>query len=148
MPSPAQRADVALFAELSAIDRLAAIHIERLLPGQLSSAHFGVLGRVATEPGLSPGQLAKALALSRPTMTHALTRLDAAGLIAIAADTDDRRRKRVSITKAGEAAYAKGAAALTPMLQALRTSFPADDFAQVLPFLNRLRAWLQAGAQT
>lgn len=146
MAQSTQRADVALFAELSAIDRLAAIHIERLLPAALTSAQFNVLAKVSEQPGQTPSALAEALALTKPTITHALVRLEAAGLIAIAADDGDRRRKRVTATADGEAAYAQGAAALAPMLQALRTSFSSQDFEAALPFLNRLRAWLRTGA--
>ena len=145
MASVSSRVDVAVFQELAAIDRLAAIHVERLLPGALSAAQFGVLGRVAEAPGQSPSQLAQALALSKPTMTHALTRLDAAGFVVIEADGEDRRRKRIGLTKAGEAAYLQGAVALSPMMQALRASFATDEFEAALPFLSRLRAWLQSG---
>jgi DNA-binding MarR family transcriptional regulator len=145
MATPSSRADVAVFSELAAIDRLAAIHIERLLPGAIGQAQFGVLGRLLADGPQSPTQLASALALTKPTMTHALGRLSAAGLIAIEGEQADKRRKRIKLTAAGERAYAEGAVALSPMLQALRASFPTEEFEAALPFLNRLRGWLQAG---
>jgi DNA-binding MarR family transcriptional regulator len=145
MPNPARRADVALFAELSAIDRLAAIHMERLMPGGLTTAQFNVLTRLATHGRRTPGELAAAMALSKPAMSHALARLEAAGLAHIGADPSDGRRRQVTITAAGEQAYNQGSAALAPMLRALRLSFASDEFEAALPFLSRLRTWLQAG---
>lgn len=147
MASVSNRVDVAVFNELAAIDRLAAIHIERLLPGQLSAAQFGVIGKLIAEGPQTPSALATAMALSKPTMSHALARLELAGLVAVAVDADDRRRKHVTLTGEGEAAYVRGGSALAPMLQALRASFPNEDFETALPFLNRLRAWLQNGGQ-
>jgi DNA-binding MarR family transcriptional regulator len=144
MAAAATRADVAVFSELAAIDRLAQIHVERLLPGRIGQAQFGVLGRLIAEGPQSPSQLAAALALTKPTMTHALNRLAAAGLIAVEGEPADKRRKRIAPTRAGEAAYAAGAQALAPMLQALRASFPAEAFEAALPFLTRLRSWLAA----
>lgn len=146
MAAVAKRVDVAVFNELAAIDRLAAIHIERLLPGTLSAAQFGILTRLLTQGEQTPSQLADDLALTRPTMTHALARLETAGYVAVAQDEVDRRRKRLTITDEGRAAYAKGEAAISPMLNALRATFPAKDFETALPFLSRLRTWLQTGA--
>jgi DNA-binding MarR family transcriptional regulator len=145
MANVTKRADVAVFNELAAIDRLAAIHVERLLPGQMSAAQFGVLGRLAAEGPQTPTELSIGLALSKATMSHALSRLEASGLIGAKGDAEDRRRKRIALTAAGECAFAKGAEAVSPMLQALRASFAADEFEAALPFLNRLRAWLQSG---
>ena len=146
MPTtPLKRPDVALFAELSAIDRLAAIHMERLMPGGLTSAQFNVLTRLATHGRQSPGEMSQALALSKPAMSHALAKLEAAGFAHIGHDPADGRRRQVSITAAGETAYTQGSIALAPMLRALRVSFPANEFEAALPFLSRLRAWLQAG---
>jgi DNA-binding MarR family transcriptional regulator len=145
MPNPARRADVALFAELSAIDRLAAIHMERLMPGGLTTAQFNVLTRLATHGRQTPSELAAAMALSKPAMSHALARLEQTGLARIEADATDGRRRQVMITTAGEQAYGQGSAALAPMLRALRLSFGTDEFESALPFLSRLRAWLQAG---
>ena len=136
---------MALFAELSAIDRLAAIHMERLMPGGLTTAQFNVLTRLATHGGQSPGEMSEALALSKPAMSHALAKLEAASFARISADPADGRRRLVTITPAGEAAYTQGSAALAPMLRALRLSFASDEFEAALPFLSRLRAWLQAG---
>ena len=136
---------MALFAELSAIDRLAAIHMERLMPGGLTTAQFNVLTRLATHGLHSPGAMSEALALSKPAMSHALAKLEAAGFAHIGADPTDGRRRVVTITPAGEAAYNQGSVALAPMLRALRLSFASDEFEAALPFLSRLRAWLQAG---
>ena len=136
---------MALFAELSAIDRLAAIHMERLMPGGLTTAQFNVLTRLATHGRQAPGEMSEALALSKPAMSHAMAKLEAAGFASISADPADGRRRVVTITPSGEAAYTQGSAAVAPMLRALRLSFASDEFEAALPFLSRLRTWLQAG---
>jgi DNA-binding MarR family transcriptional regulator len=111
----------------------------------MSAAQFGVLSRLVSDGPQTPTDLAKGLALSKATMSHALARLAAADLIHLSPDGDDGRRKRVSLSRSGEAAFVKGSGALSPMMLALRTSFPAEDFEAALPFLTRLRAWLQNG---
>ncbi|HEY1751442.1 MAG TPA: MarR family transcriptional regulator [Caulobacteraceae bacterium] len=145
MPPSRERADIAFFACVSAIERLAAQRLERALPAGLSGAGFAVLNRLAISPDpASPLALAAALKLSKPAMTHTLQRLEGQGLVAVTADPDDGRRKRVALTPAGAAAQRAGAAAVRPRLDEVRAAFNPSEFEAVLPFLERLGAWLAA----
>jgi len=143
MAETRRRADVAVFARITAIERLAAQRVERLLPDGLSSTGLDVLNRLAMSPGaLSPQFLASSLMLSKSAMTHTLQRLERLELITVSADPGDGRRKQVVLTAAGAAAQRAAAAALRPRVEAVRAAFGAHDFEAALPFLERLGAWL------
>ena len=145
MAEPRERADVVFFARIGAIDRLANQRLERALPDGLSAAGLAVLSQLALggEPP-TPQRLAAALQLSKPAMTHTLQRLAGAGLVAIAGDPADRRRKRVALTAAGAAALTAAAARVRPRLDEVRAAFDAAQFEAALPLLERLSAWLAA----
>jgi DNA-binding MarR family transcriptional regulator len=145
MAEPRERADVLVFARIGAIDRLATQRLERALPDGLSAAGLAVLSQLALGgEAPTPQRLASALRLSKPAMSHTLQRLDGAGLVAIAADAADRRRKRVALTPAGAAALRAAAARVRPRLDEVRAAFDAAQFEAALPFLERLSAWLAA----
>jgi DNA-binding MarR family transcriptional regulator len=140
-----ERPDVAFFARVGAIERLAALRLERALPDGLSTAGLAVLERLASAPSPpAPAALAAALRLSKPAMTHTLQRLQARGFVRIAADAADGRMKRVTLTEAGLAARRSALAAVRPRLEAVRQAFDAAAFAQALPLLERLESWLAA----
>ena len=140
-----ERADVAFFARVGAIERLAGQRLERALDQDLSSAGLAVLERLASAPAPpTPLELAAALRLSKPAMTHTLQRLEGRGFVAISPDTADGRMKRVAITAAGAEARRSALAAVRPRIEAVRQAFDAAEFAAALPFLERLAAWLAA----
>jgi len=140
-----ERPDVAFFARVAAIERLAGQRLGRALDEGLSSAGLAVLERLAIAPTPpTPLELAGALRLSKPAMTHTLQRLEARGLVTTAPDAADGRMKRVAITEAGLAARRGAIAAVRPRIEAVRQAFDAAEFAAALPFLERLAAWLAA----
>jgi DNA-binding MarR family transcriptional regulator len=136
------RGDVAFFAEVAAVERLAALHIERLLPGGLTNAQFALLGQLSNGGAQAPAALAAALAVSKATMSSTLQKLEVRRLISVAGDEGDGRRKRVSITMEGERVLVAATAALRPLVEDLRRRFPAAEFDAVLPLLRAVRAWL------
>jgi DNA-binding MarR family transcriptional regulator len=140
-----ERPDVAFFARVGMVERLAGQRLERALDEGLSSAGLAVLERVAVAASPpTPLELAAALRLSKPAMTHTLQRLEARGLVAICADAADGRMKRVAITAAGAEARRAALTAVRPRIEAVRQAFDAAEFAAALPFLERLAAWLAA----
>jgi DNA-binding MarR family transcriptional regulator len=140
-----ERPDVAFFARVAMVERLAGQRLERALEEGLSSAGLAVLERlaIATTPP-TPLDLAAALRLSKPAMTHTLQRLEGRGLVSICADGADGRMKRVAITAAGVEARRAALTAVRPRIEAVREAFDAAEFAAALPFLERLAAWLAA----
>jgi len=145
MPELRERADVAFFARVAAIERLASQRLDRALGDGLSAAGLAVLERLASAPSPpTPRQLAVALRVSKPAITHTLQRLEARGLIALGADAADGRSKRVEITAAGLTARRAALDAVRPRIEAVRQAFDAAEFAAAVPFLDRLAAWLAA----
>jgi DNA-binding MarR family transcriptional regulator len=140
-----ERPDVALFARIGAIERLASQRLERALDEGLSSAGLAVLERLAAAPAPpTPQGLAAALRLSKPAITHTLQRLESRGMVSMSPDAADGRMKRVTITQAGAVARRAALAAVRPRIEAVRQAFDAAEFAAALPFLERLAAWLAA----
>lgn len=140
-----ERPDVAFFARIDQLERLAAQRRERALGQALSPAGLAVLERLAAAAkSPTPFELAAAARLSKPAMTHTLQRLEARGLVAITPDKADRRMKRVAITPAGVEARRAALVALRPRIAAVRAAFEPAEFAQALPFLERLAGWLAA----
>ena len=138
----ASRADVQVFAEIGMIDQLATNRIERLLPQGLTSPQFSVLNHLAHGREESPAALAQTFQVTKGAMTNTLQRLESHSLVDVAPDAADGRRKRVTITPEGLAAYDASIAALRPMMESLREAFTVSEFADTLPFLTALRTWL------
>lgn len=140
-----ERPDVAFFARIAAIERLSAQRLDRVLGERLSSAGLAVLERLAAAAAPpTPLQLAAALRLSKPAITHTLQRLERRGLVEVRADAADGRMKRVAITPAGLDTRRAALLAVRPRIEAVRQAFDAAEFAAALPFLERLATWLAA----
>ena len=86
--------------------RQAARHVSRLYDRALAPAGLGVnqytiLSRLERFGPLSQRELAERLVMDRSTLGHLLRPLTGRGLIDIAPDPDDGRRKRLSLSAAG-----------------------------------------------
>ena len=99
--------------------------------------HFCRRGGVET-----PAQLARAFQVTKGAMTNTLQRLEAQGFVDIVPDQTDGRRKLVSLTAKGAAAYEEAIAALRPYYVDLREAFTDAEFEAAIPFLKALRVWL------
>jgi len=131
------------FNEIGIIEQLARAQFEQVLPDGLKLSQFTVLNHFARLGGeRSPAQLASAFQVTKGAMTNTLQRLEARGLIAVRPDPSDGRAKLVSLTDEGLAVRNAAIAALVPSMQRLATLFPQQEFAAALPFLQRLRAFL------
>jgi len=74
----------------------------------LSAGEWGVLARLATSGdggAMTPSQLAEATNVAASSMTHRLDRMAQRGLIARAADPDNRTRVLVTLTRDGWATF-------------------------------------------
>ncbi len=135
------RADVRVMTEIGIISQLSNARLEKT--GGLPAAQFALLSHFMRRGGeQSPAQLASAFQVGKSAMTHTLQRAEAAGWVSIRPDTEDGRRKLVSLTPAGAAAYGEALKRMRPHLESLREAFTDQEFAQALPFLTALRAWL------
>ena len=104
-----------------------------------------VLRRLWREDGLTPGQLARQLGLSTPTVTRAATRMESAGLLRREPHPGDRRLVRLWLTP--RARELEGV--IGPEMQALTdqtlAGFSAAERAELITALRRIHANLSAG---
>ena len=131
------------FNELGIIEQLSTTHLERVLPGGLTKAQFGVLNHmVRLGKKESPAELANAFQVSRPTMTNTIQKLEAKGYVEVIAHPSDGRSKIVLITEQGVAIRGEGLRVLAPLFEQIGTVLGADSFAAAAPFLEKVRTYL------
>jgi MarR family transcriptional regulator for hemolysin len=83
-------------------------------------------------------ELAEALGIEGPTLTHHLAGLERAGLVARSRDPDNRRVQRVELTEAGDAAFHRLRRAASRFDQRLRSGLDDDEVQRLREFLARL----------
>ena len=131
------------FNEMGIIQQLARAEFERMLPGGMHMSHFSVLNHFVRLGGVSsPARLASAFQVTRGAMTNTLGWLERNGLVAITPDPADGRAKIVRITPAGRRMRAKAVERLAVAATRLEAEFDAEDFTAQIPFLQKLRAFL------
>ena len=134
-----------LFNEIGIIEQLANTQFARVLPHGLTLSQFGVLNhlvRLGGTPNLV--DLARSFQVTKGAMTNTVRRLLDRQFVDVSPDPQDRRGKLVSLTPAGRAAREDAVSALYPKLAELAAEFSDSDIEQVLPFLRRLRAFLDS----
>jgi DNA-binding MarR family transcriptional regulator len=135
-----------VFNEIGIIEQLSSNRFQRLLPDGVSLAGFTVLNhfvRLGKEDE-SPVNLARAFQVTKGAMTNTLARLESLGMIAVVADPNDGRAKRVSVTTKGVQTRNQAIAALMPDLQKILDEINATSLANTLPVLQQLRAFLDS----
>jgi DNA-binding MarR family transcriptional regulator len=109
-----------------------------------------ILLALRDSPGLTPSSLADSLGMSRSSMSHALARFDAAGLIDRSVDDTDRRSMRLGLSPRGWARMRAFEEALESVLVAraeeVRTGTTLLGFPAGAEHRSGLSA-LEAGAQ-
>ena len=84
--------------------------------------------------------LAAAVGVEGPTLTHHLNRMEADGLVIRRRDPENRRVHQVELTADGEAAFGGLVQHVAAFDEQLRTGFTDDELAQLRGFLDRLAA--------
>ena len=134
-----------MFNEIGIISQLSSNRLERVLPPGMSIAQFSLLNHLVRLGGAwAPSRLARAFQVTKGAMTNTLQRLEAQGLIRIAVDPDDARGKLVEITGAGRKMREQCVRATAIALGDVVKLIPSKDVSAVLPFLENLRATLDA----
>ena len=85
-------------------------------------------------------QLAEAVGIEGPTLTHHLNRMENAGLVTRRRDPANRRVHQVELTDAGEAAFLAMLNKVIAFDQRLRQGLGERDLAQLRRLLDRLAA--------
>ena len=81
------------------------------------------------------GELTTAMAVSQPTVTRAVSKLAAAGLIAVSREHRDQRHKTVALTAAGHAALLRSKLLVWPQIEGAVAALTAG-----LPLLEQIAA--------
>ncbi len=89
--------------------RVTQLYDQNLAPSGLTSSQFGLLALLSARDDASIGALAERLMMDPTSLTRTLRPLEQRRLIRIAAARDDRRRRDVTITDAGRAAFREAA---------------------------------------
>ena len=131
--------------EIGIINQLASTKFRNVLPDGMEVSHFSVLNHlVRLGDDRTLASIARAFQVTKPSMTNTIQRLEARGLVRVTPDPVDGRAKRVFLTQAGRTMREEAIARLGPAIDELAAELGADDFKAALPFLKRLRAYLDA----
>jgi DNA-binding MarR family transcriptional regulator len=116
-------------------------HADELRPFGLSPSAFNVLMALRNTPAemLEPHELSERLLVTRPSITGLLDTLEAKGLIARTPAVDDRRRVNVRLTAEGGELLGRHAAAHARRQDELFADLSADERAQLVLLLRRIR---------
>jgi MarR family transcriptional regulator for hemolysin len=85
-------------------------------------------------------QIAAAVGIEGPTLTHHLNRMEAEGYVTRTRDPQNRRAHRVELTEAGEAAFERLFGVVVAFDQQLRRGLSDREVAELGSLLTRLRA--------
>jgi MarR family transcriptional regulator for hemolysin len=88
-------------------------------------------------------ELARAVGIEGPTLTHHLTKLEKAGLVTRERDPENRRVHRVALTDEGEAAFQRLRKAAVSFDAKLRGGLGDDELARLRGLLDALDANLR-----
>ena len=83
-------------------------------------------------------ELAEAVGIEGPTLTHHLNRMEAAGLVTRRRDPENRRVHRVELTDEGRAAFFRLLDTVAAFDDRLRAGFSDEELAALRDFLDRL----------
>lgn len=131
------------FNEIGIIAQLSGNAFEKVMTGGMTLPQFSVLNHLVRLGGnRTPLAIARAMQVTKGTMTNTLGHLQRAGHITIRPDEKDGRSKRVDITDKGRAAREQAIAAMTPELAWLAERIALKDVDAALPLLEQVRKLL------
>jgi DNA-binding MarR family transcriptional regulator len=128
-----------LFALLHAAGSAEGFVESRLMEVGLSLPKLAALTRlVEAGDSLPLGQLAERLACVKSNVTQLIDRLESDGLVARAADPNDRRSRLAVITPAGRKAFESGSRLLKDAETRMFSALSADDSARLADIIAKL----------
>ena len=106
----------------------------------LGRTHQRILYFVCREPGLSVGELLATLRVTKQATNRPLRELQAAGLLAVSVDAEDRRVRRLSPTAAGHELEAQLSGAQMQLLESVFSESGERAEHGFLEVISRLHA--------
>jgi MarR family transcriptional regulator for hemolysin len=98
-----------------------------------------VLLALKQKPHRTQQEIARAVGIGGPTLTHHLDAMEAAGLVARSRGVDDRRAVHVELTPEGDATFQRLRKAASTFDRTLRDGLSAAELDRVRDVLQRLR---------
>ena len=130
-----------LLREVAILDDAIRHALGRHLPEGVPEAQFAMLNhlRYTRNHAETPADLARVFRVSPPAMTQLLGRMVRRGLVHLAPDAGDRRRRHVALTETGRALHAQTLHALEEDLARLARGLRSAELATLRDGLRRLR---------
>lgn len=133
------------FNEVAIISQLSGAAFEKVMPGAMTLSQFAVLNHLSRLGGnRTPHEIARAMQVTKGTMTNTIGHLERAGFIAVRPDPVDGRAKRIDITDAGRSARQAAIDAMAPELAGIGEAVSPASLAAALPLLENMRKVLDA----
>jgi DNA-binding MarR family transcriptional regulator len=104
----------------------------------ITTTQYGILFLIEHQPGIDQISVAKLLGLDRSTTGMVVQKLEAAGLIGRGVGANDRRRRSLHLTRAGEAMLARLAQPAQRAQARILTALAPAERAQFLAMLDKL----------
>ena len=143
IPGVRQSEVFAFFSEVATIDQLCRTLIAKILPDGIHPSHFGIVIYLAGYgQGQTPLKLAKAMQVTKATMSHSLKVLEKRGFIQILPCEFDARSKLVYLTPAGHAFHGEAIAASARTFRHFLRDEHRETMIAALPHLAVIRKLL------
>lgn len=126
--------------------RVSQLYDAMLAPTGLRSTQRAILVNVARQGSPTMSELAATLVLDRSALNHNLKPLERDGLIRVVVDPEDRRSRRIELSKRGEAQLRESLEAWEQAQQRFEAVFGAKESAALRASLQLIAALDFAGA--
>jgi DNA-binding MarR family transcriptional regulator len=129
--------------EIGIIHQLGSTVMERSLTDGLTLPQFAVLNHlVRLELQQSPVELARAMQVTKATMSSTLGRLDRKGFVSSNPDPDDGRSRRIAITAKGRKVRDRAIMAVATHIADIEQEIGLSALLNGLPLLRKIRTLL------
>jgi DNA-binding MarR family transcriptional regulator len=137
-----------LLREVAILDDAVRHVVGRQLPDGVPEAQFAMLNhlRYTRNAAETPADLARVFRVSPPAMTQLLGRMTHGGLVRLAPDPVDRRRRHVELTDTGRAVHERTSRTLEAELERLGRDLRSNELTALRDGLRRLRHVAEAVA--
>lgn len=133
------------FNEVGIINQLASALFSKHLPEGVHVSHFAIINHMVRLGDVrTPHQLARAMQVSKATMSHSLGILQARNFVSVESHPEDGRSKTVRLTEAGRTFRGEAIRKLQTALQPIAASIDPVEITAALPTLRMVRAVLDA----
>jgi DNA-binding MarR family transcriptional regulator len=103
--------------------RISQLYDAALAPSGLKTTQRAVLAQIGRSEPIAVGNLAEALVMDSGALAHTLRPLERDGLVAVEIDHDDRRNRRITLTRSGRDRLARSDALWENAQRGFETAF-------------------------